>query len=151
MKAELKIGDVVTIATNGKYMSQRRLEAMGSIIPRNDRVLVQREQEADKIGSIHIPDSAQEKSYRGKVLAVGPGKMVEGVNGDMVRRPCEVKPGDTVIFSSKWNDLAADHYSTTSSEEFFSSADRDRLHLIQEADVIAICQTKALTGKAIGS
>jgi len=49
------------------------------IRPLHDRVIVRRvEEERKTAGGIVIPDSATEKPIRGKVLAVGKGKKVEG-------------------------------------------------------------------------
>ena len=45
-------------------------------------------------GGIVIPDSAAEKPIRGKVIAVGKGKILE--NGTV--RPLDVKVGDRVLF-----------------------------------------------------
>ena len=66
------------------------------IRPLNDRVLVIREDEEQKsAGGIIIPDTAKEKPQRGKVVAVGPGKI--GENGQRI--PLEVKAGDRILFS----------------------------------------------------
>ena len=66
------------------------------IKPLNDRVLVLREEEEHKsAGGIIIPDTAKEKPQRGKVVAVGPGKI--GENGKRI--PMEVRVGDRVLFS----------------------------------------------------
>lgn len=66
-----------------------------NIRPLHDRVVVRRlEEEAVTAGGILVPDSAAEKPSRGEVLAVGPGKILDG--GDV--RACDVKPGDKVIF-----------------------------------------------------
>jgi chaperonin GroES len=63
--------------------------------PLHDRILVKREEEGEeKIGGIIIPDTAKEKPQRGKVVAVGNGK----VNDDGKRLPLEVKAGDRVLF-----------------------------------------------------
>src|ERR1700694_4777939 len=65
------------------------------IRPLHDRVIVQREEEERKsAGGIVIPDTAAEKPIRGKVLAVGKGKILE--NGEV--RPLDVKVGDKVLF-----------------------------------------------------
>lgn len=65
-----------------------------TVRPLGDRVIVEREKPPEKIGLIHIPDSAQEKTQRGKVLAVGPGRLTEsGMRIEPV-----VKKGDRVIF-----------------------------------------------------
>ena len=66
------------------------------IKPLNDRVLVVREEEEQKsTGGIIIPDTAKEKPQRGKVVAVGSGKI--GETGKRI--PLEVKVGDRVFFS----------------------------------------------------
>jgi co-chaperonin GroES (HSP10) len=61
----------------------------------------------------------------GIVRAVGPGKWIEGINGGFVRRTPEVKPGDMVLFNSRWHDLGDNH----------EKQDSDSLHLIQEEDI----------------
>ena len=66
-----------------------------SIKPLHDRVVIERlEEELKSAGGIVIPDSAKEKPMRGKVLAIGPGKMLE--NGNIV--PLGLKEGDEVLF-----------------------------------------------------
>jgi chaperonin GroES len=66
------------------------------IRPLNDRVLVLREEKEQKsTGGIIIPDTAKEKSQRGKVIAVGPGKLSK----DGKRIPMDVKAGDRIFFS----------------------------------------------------
>ena len=65
------------------------------LTPLHDRVIVKRlEEERTSPGGIVIPDSATEKPMKGKVLAVGTGKVAE----DGSVRPCDVKKGDTVLF-----------------------------------------------------
>ncbi|MER3484296.1 MAG: co-chaperone GroES [Meiothermus sp.] len=64
--------------------------------PLGDRVLVQRVEEEPKTrGGIVLPDSAKEKPQRGKVIAVGSGRVLD--NGTKI--PLEVKVGDTVLFA----------------------------------------------------
>ncbi|MDK8285132.1 co-chaperone GroES [Dialister micraerophilus] len=64
--------------------------------PLADRVLVQVKEEATKTKSgILLPDTAQKKSQRGVVIAVGSGKLTD----DGKRIPLEVKVGDEVLFS----------------------------------------------------
>jgi chaperonin GroES len=66
-----------------------------SIRPLHDRVLVAREKEQETTtGGIIIPDTAKEKPIKGKVVAVGNGKILE--NGQV--RPLEVKKGDRILF-----------------------------------------------------
>ena len=67
------------------------------IRPLSDKVLVERvEAEAKTAGGIVLPDTAQEKPQRGKVVNVGEGKMLE--NG--TRKEVQVKKGDVVLFTS---------------------------------------------------
>ena len=65
--------------------------------PLGDRVLVEIIEEAEQktAGGLYVPDSAKEKSQRGKVIAVGNGKMLD--NGTRVA--LDVKEGDTVYFA----------------------------------------------------
>ena len=66
------------------------------IKPLADRVVVQRiEEEEEKKGGIIIPDTAKERPQKGKVIAVGPGRL----NDKGERMPMEVKEGDLVLFS----------------------------------------------------
>jgi chaperonin GroES len=65
------------------------------IRPLHDRVIVQRLEEEERTkGGIIIPDTAKEKPQEGKVIAVGPGKILE--NGTKI--PLDVKVGDRVLF-----------------------------------------------------
>jgi chaperonin GroES len=65
------------------------------IRPLHDRVLVKRvEEEEVRKGGIVIPDTAKEKPQRGKVIAVGNGKLTD----DGKRIPLDVKSGDQVLF-----------------------------------------------------
>lgn len=65
------------------------------LVPLHDRVVVEEVKSADKIGSIFIPDAAQTKSFRGIVIAIGPGKRDN--DGDL--RPLEgIAIGDLVIY-----------------------------------------------------
>ena len=65
------------------------------IQPLGDRVLVEPLEAEDKTsGGIIIPDTAKEKQQRGKVIAVGKGRVTE--EGKVT--PLEVKSGDQVLF-----------------------------------------------------
>ena len=67
-----------------------------SIQPLADRVLIEPAKADEKtVGGIIIPDTAKEKPQKGKVLAVGSGRILD--NGTRV--PVDVREGDTVIFS----------------------------------------------------
>jgi chaperonin GroES len=63
--------------------------------PLEDRVVVKpNEAETKTTGGIVIPDSAKEKPLMGKVIAVGPGKLLDnGKNAAM-----SVKKNDVVLF-----------------------------------------------------
>ena len=66
-----------------------------SIRPLDDRVVVEPlAAEETTAGGIVLPDSAQEKPQRGKIVAVGPGKLLD--SGD--RGELSVTVGDEVIF-----------------------------------------------------
>jgi chaperonin GroES len=63
--------------------------------PLDDRVVVETlEAEQMTAGGIVLPDAAQEKPQRGKVIATGPGKLLDSGN----RGELSVKIGDEVIF-----------------------------------------------------
>jgi chaperonin GroES len=68
-----------------------------NIRPLADKVLVERvEAEAKTAGGIVLPDTAKEKPQRGKVIAVGEGKLLD----DGKRKEVSVKKGDLVLFTS---------------------------------------------------
>lgn len=89
--------------------------------PLADRVLVKVEEEETKImGGILLPDTAQKKSQKGVVVAVGSGKMTE----EGKRLPLEVKEGDEVLFAK---------YSGTEIED-----KGEKYLLLSERDILAI-------------
>ena len=91
------------------------------IRPLHDRVIVKRmEEERTSPGGIVIPESAAEKPIRGKVTAVGKGKILE--NGDI--RPLDVKVGDSVLFGK---------YSGTEVK-----IDGDELLVMREEDIMGV-------------
>ena len=65
--------------------------------PLGDRLIVQAvEEEATTASGIVLPDTAKEKPQKGKVLAVGEGK----INEDTGKRvPLDVTEGDEVLYS----------------------------------------------------
>lgn len=66
-----------------------------SVKPLEDRVLIKPlEAETKTASGIYLPESAKEKPMQGKVVAVGPGKLLD--NGERVKP--SVKKGDTVVF-----------------------------------------------------
>ena len=63
--------------------------------PLHDRLLVRRLEEKETArGGIIIPDTAREKPMKGKVLAVGNGRVLESGK----RLPVDVKVGDRILF-----------------------------------------------------
>ena len=95
------------------------------IRPLQDRVIVKRlDPETKSAGGIVIPDSAAEKPQRGKVIAVGKGKILDDGNV----RALDVKVGDNILFGK---------YSGTEVK-----VEGDELVVIKEEDVIAVFEGK---------
>ena len=66
-----------------------------TIQPLDDRIVVKRtEAEEKSTGGIVLPENAKEKPQQGKVLAVGPGKLLD--NGE--RAKPDVAVGDLILF-----------------------------------------------------
>jgi len=67
------------------------------IKPLYDKIVVERfeEKEEKTPSGIIIPDTAKEKPQFGKVIAVGPGRLLD--NGEL--KPLSVKEGDVVLFN----------------------------------------------------
>ena len=91
--------------------------------PLHDRVIVKRmEEERMSAGGIVIPDSATEKPVRGKVLAVGNGKILD--NGE--KRALDITVGDNILFGK---------YSGTEVK-----ADGEELLVMREEDIMAVIE-----------
>jgi chaperonin GroES len=89
--------------------------------PLGDRLVVEREgAEEVTAGGIVLPDSAQDKPARGKVVSIGDGRLLD----DGSRAKLQVKVGQRVLFSSY-------------AGEAFTLGDRELL-LMREEDVLAI-------------
>ena len=68
---------------------------MVKIKPLDDRVVIEvLEAEEKTAGGIVLPDTAKEKPQKGKILAIGPGKLLD--NGE--RASFSVKKGDLVLY-----------------------------------------------------
>lgn len=94
-----------------------------NIKPLHDRVIVQRiEEESTSSGGIIIPDSAKEKPARGKIIAVGNGKVLD--NGSV--SAMNVKVDDEVLFSK---------YSGTEVK-----IEGEELLIMREDDILGIIQ-----------
>ena len=64
--------------------------------PVGKRVLVRKDESRQKTrGGIVLPDAAKEKPQRGKVIALGPGRLLD--SGE--RSPIAVAVGDEVLFA----------------------------------------------------
>jgi chaperonin GroES len=93
------------------------------IRPLHDRVIIKRqEEERTSPGGIVIPDSATEKPIRGKVVAVGNGKILE----DGSVRKLDLKKGDHVLFGK---------YSGTEVK-----VDGEELLVMREEDIMAVIE-----------
>ena len=68
-----------------------------AVKPLGDKILVKRleAQEVTK-GGIVLPDSAKEKPKEGRIVEVGPGKVLD----DGSRGSLQVKKGDRILFTS---------------------------------------------------
>jgi chaperonin GroES len=77
--------------------SANKSKAKIKLQPLGDRLVVQREESQERTaGGILLPDSAKDRPTRGKVVAVGDGRLAN--NG--TRIALQVKEGDRVLFTS---------------------------------------------------
>ena len=91
------------------------------IEPLGDKIVVKRlESDERTAGGILLPDSAREQPQQGRVLAVGPGRLL----ADGSRAKPQVNEGDRIIFSK---------YSGTEIE-----VEQRQVLIISESDVLAI-------------
>lgn len=88
--------------------------------PLDDRVVVEPlEAEEKTAGGILLPDTAKQKPQRGRVLAVGPGRMLE----DGKRAAIAVSKGDEVLYG---------RYAGSDIE-----VDRKEIKILRESDILA--------------
>jgi chaperonin GroES len=88
--------------------------------PLEDRVVVEPlEAEEVTAGGIVLPDVAKEKPQRGRVIAVGPGKLLDNGN----RGALSVSVGDEVIFA-KWGGTEIE-------------VEGDEIKILRESDILA--------------
>ena len=88
--------------------------------PLDDRVVVRPlDAEETTAGGIVLPDSAKEKPQRGKVVAVGPGRLLD--SGE--RSAVSVAVGDEVLFGK---------YGGTEIE-----VDGEEIKILRESDILA--------------
>jgi len=94
-----------------------------SIKPLYDRLLLERvEQETKTAGGIIIPDTAQEKPMKGRVVEVGEGNYDD--QGKL--RPLKVKKGD-IVFFAKWGGTEI-------------KVDNKEYLIVKESDVLAVVE-----------
>ncbi|BET95611.1 MULTISPECIES: co-chaperone GroES [Xenorhabdus] len=94
------------------------------IRPLHDRVIIKRtEVESKSAGGIVLTGSAAGKSTRGKILAVGNGRILE--NGEV--KALDVKVGDTVIFNEGYG---------VKTEKI----DNEEVLIMSESDILAIVE-----------
>ena len=91
--------------------------------PLDDRIVIKQSDAEDKsAGGILLPDSAQEKPQIGKVVAIGPGTLLDdGKRGQM-----SVKKKDEVLYAK---------YSGSDVE-----VDGDKYVILRESDVLGIVE-----------
>jgi chaperonin GroES len=88
--------------------------------PLDDRVVVEPLEAEEKTpGGILLPDTAKQKPQRGRVLAVGPGKLLD----DGGRAKVAVAKGDEVLYG---------RYAGTDIE-----VDRKEIKILRESDILA--------------
>ncbi|MCK4627899.1 MAG: co-chaperone GroES [Sedimentisphaerales bacterium] len=91
------------------------------IRPLADKILIKRvEARTVTKGGIVLPEAAREKPRRGKVIALGDGKLLD--SGE--RAEFEVKVGDEVLFSS---------YGGTEIK-----VDGEEMMIMEESDILAV-------------
>ena len=90
--------------------------------PLSDRIIVRRaDSQAKTAGGVYLPDTAKNKPQKGKVLAVGPGKVLK----DGTRRAMQLKVGDTILF-------------TTWAGDEFKERGGDTILVMREEDILAV-------------
>lgn len=94
-----------------------------SLKPLGSRVVIEPvEQDEVTAGGIVLPETAKEKSQKGKILSVGPGDRDESGK----RIPMDVKVGDTILFAK---------YAGTEIK-----MEGKKLLILKESDVLAIVE-----------
>lgn len=96
-----------------------------SIRPLHDKVIVKRQKmESKSAGGIVLTGSSANKSTRGKIIAIGKGRILD--NGNI--RPLDVKIGDIIIFN--------DGYGIKTEK-----IDNEELLIMSESDILAIVES----------
>lgn len=93
------------------------------LVPLDDRVVIKQSEAEDKTaGGIILPDTAKEKPQIGKVIAIGPGKLLKNGN----RKEMSVKVRDKVIYAK---------YIGSEIE-----IDGDKYVILQESDILGVVE-----------
>ena len=91
--------------------------------PLDDRVVIkQSDAESKTAGGIFLPETAKEKPQTGKIVATGPGKLLD--NGKLNKM--SVKKNDTVIYAK---------YMGSEIE-----IDREKFVILRESDILGIVE-----------
>lgn len=85
-------------------------QAAAGYRPLAGRILLEIERNPSMVGSIHVPEVAQDKTERdelqvAKVLAIGYGTFFDGTESLPGIAEGDVKPGDRVLFAALMKDL----------------------------------------------
>jgi len=104
----------------GLHTMSKEKEINLKVRPLDDRVVVEPlEAEEKTAGGILLPDSAKQKPQRGRILAVGPGKLLDNGN----RAVLSVSKGDEVIYGRyAGNDI---------------QVERREIKILRESDILA--------------
>lgn len=98
-----------------------------TIEPLGDRVLVEVLPLAEfSAGGVALPESSRERSQRGLVLGVGPGRFTE----QGARIPVGIEQGDVVVFSK--------YGGTELPDAGVQSVEQKQLLILRESDVLGI-------------
>lgn len=91
--------------------------------PLDERVVIKQSQAEEKTsGGIILPDTAKEKPQMGKIVAVGPGKLLD----DGKRAKMNLKKNDTVLYPKYiGNDV---------------EIDGDKYVILKESDILGIVE-----------
>lgn len=104
-------------------MKKMPVKTEQKVKPLGDRVIVEpMEQEEKSVGGVYIPDTAKEKPQRGRIMAVGTGRVLE--NGTRV--PLELKEGQHILYGK---------YSGTEVK-----VDGKEYLIVRESDVLAVLE-----------
>jgi chaperonin GroES len=91
--------------------------------PLDDRVVIKQSEAKEKTaGGIYLPDTAKEKPQIGKVVATGPGKLLD--NGK--RSKMSVKKNDEVIYGKYMGNEV--------------EIDREKYVIVRESDLLGIVE-----------